>query len=417
MGLKKALKSFLPGYMRFNSEVQGMLYMVKIMFRMAWSYRRTLFYLLRKKGLKAAWNFIYVKVFVPTGEGAGAAAYFLIGPLIKKFPALAPLPRYVEFEMTTVCNKKCIMCEHTYWDEPSVHLSFEQFKHIADQIPLKWVNLTGEGDSFLNKDFVKIIEYLKKKDVCVYFVDSFDFLDEKQARSLVELGVDGIYTSFDAATKETFERIKVGCSFDRSINNLKTIIQIKKELKSPIPDQCFRFVITTENYKEMPQFLELVRSLGAPKDIGDGARVEYAGLLEFPEIAQYKLDKVPNEIIEDTIMTSKKTRIPAYFAHSEDEHHPPLEHCIAWMEPYIMMGGYVQPCCAVLMSNKRDYLREHALGNVFQQSFKDIWYSDRYKRFRNLINKPIAKVPLLCLNCRAYSTKEREKKYGIAYDL
>lgn len=417
MNVEQTLKSFLPGYMRFNSDVQGLGYMLKIIVKMCWSYKRTFFYLLRKRGIRAALNFIYIKTFVPTGEGAGAGAFFLIGPIIKRFPVLAPLPRYVEFEMTTVCNKKCIICENTYWNEPSVHLTFEQFKRIADQIPLKWVNLTGEGDSFLNKDFLKIIEYLKKKDVCVFFVDSFDFIDERISRKLVEIGVDGIYTSFDAGTKETFERVKVGCSFDRTVTNMRKLIDIKKELRSPIPDQCFRFVITNFNYQEMPKFIELVRSLGKPEELGDGVRIEYAGLLEFPEVEKYKIEKIPKDIIDETLRKSRETGIPVYFAHSEPDHHPPLEHCIAWMEPYIMMGGYVQPCCAVLMSNKRDYLRKHALGNVFEQSFKDIWYSDRYKRFRDLVNKPDGKVPLLCLNCRAYNTKEREKKYGVAYDL
>ncbi|MCM8781701.1 MAG: hypothetical protein NC828_01400, partial [Candidatus Omnitrophica bacterium] len=210
MNIKQIIKSFLPGYMRFNTEVQGMGRMFKIVTQMIWSYKRTLFYLLKKRGLRAAFNFIYIKTLVPTGEGAGAGAFFLIGPIIKRIPALAPLPRYVEFEMTTVCNKKCIICEHTYWSEPSIHLSFGQFKHIAEQIPLKWVNLTGEGDAFLNKDYLKIIGYLKRRDVCVFLVDSYDFIDENVARKLVEMGVDGIYTSFDAGTKETFEKIKVG---------------------------------------------------------------------------------------------------------------------------------------------------------------------------------------------------------------
>lgn len=417
MNLKRIIKSFLPGYMRFNTEVQGIGHMVKIIIKMSWAYKRTLFYLLKKKGIKAALNFIYIKTLVPTGEGAGAGAYFLIGPIIKKFPNLAPLPRYVEFEMTTVCNKKCVICEHTYWNEPSVHLSYDQFRDIAEQIPLKWVNLTGEGDAFLNKDYLKIIEYLKKRDVCIFLVDSFDLINENISRRLIEMGVDGIYTSFDAATKETFEKIKVGCSFEKSINNLRKLIEIKKELKSPIPDLCFRFVITSLNYEEMPKFIELVRSLGTPEELGDGVRIEYAGLLEFPEIEKYKIDKIPENIIDETIKKSKETGIAVYFAHSEPKNHPPLEHCIAWMEPYIMMGGYVQPCCAVLMSNKREYLRKHALGNVFEQSFKDIWYSDRYQGFRNLINKADEKVPLLCVDCRAYNTQERQEKYGIAHEL
>lgn len=64
--------------MRFNTEVQGLGHMIKVIIKMSWAYKRTLLYLFKKKGIRAAMNFIYVKTLVPTGEGAGAAAYFLI---------------------------------------------------------------------------------------------------------------------------------------------------------------------------------------------------------------------------------------------------------------------------------------------------------------------------------------------------
>lgn len=410
----KKLKGFMPGQLSVNAELQGFTYMFSTMLRIAWSYKRTFFYLLKKRGLKAAYNFFYVKTFVPTGEGAGAAAYFLIGPLIRKFPRLAPYPKYIEMEMTTVCNKRCILCEHTYWNEKPVHLTFEQFKQTVDQFPdLKWVNLTGEGDAFLNPDYLNMLEYLKKKDVCIFLVDSFDNINEERARRLLNMDIDGIYVSFDAATKETYEKIKVGCKFERSLGNLKRLIELKKEMNKPIPDICFRFIITTLNYTEMPQFVELVRSLGTPKELGDGVRIEFCGLLEFPEIAKYKVWTVPKEILQETIKKSKETGIAVYFAHSEPEKHPPLENCIAWMEPYVMTGGYMQPCCAVLMSNKRDFLRKYTLGNVYDKSIHDIWYSERYKRFRDTITNPKAKVPLICNGCRAYSTEDRAKKYGV----
>ena len=66
----------------------------------------------------------------------------------------------MEIEVTTRCNLKCIICEHTYWDEPNRDMSFEQFKGIVDQFPkLKWIGLTGIGESFINKDFMKMLRY------------------------------------------------------------------------------------------------------------------------------------------------------------------------------------------------------------------------------------------------------------------
>lgn len=416
--LKKRKRSILPGGLPTTQATLGMTKVLKMAFNMMWSYRRTMRYLIRTKGIKALSNFLFVKLFVPTGEGATAGAYPIIGPLLRRFPALAPYPYNIEIEITNKCNKRCVICEHTYWNEPSVDLSFENFKKIVDQFPkLKWVNLTGEGDAFMNKDYLKMIRYLKAKKIPVFLVDSFDLINEGIAKELVDIGVDGIYISFDAATKETYEKIKVGCNFDRSLKNIKNLIKIKKEIGTPIPELCFRFIVTTLNKEEMPQFVDLVSSLGDRGSLGDGSRIEFTGLLYFKENKHLYVPKIPKEILKETVDHMKKTNMHVLFSHSEPEKWPPLEHCLNWMEPYIMMGGYVLPCCSVLMSNRRDWLRKHSLGNILNEPFKDIWNSPRYTRFRQTINKQDAPVPLLCRGCRAYTSVEREHKYGVAMDL
>lgn len=416
--LERLKQALLPGSLPLSEQVYGIREVLTMIIRTAFAYRRTMAYLLRKKGVRGLWNFLFVKIFVPTGEGSGAAAYFLLGPIIRRFPQLAPYPRFVEIEITTRCNKKCILCEHTYWREPAEDLTFENFKKLVDQIPkLKWVNLTGEGDAFLNKDYLKMIRYLKSKNVPVYLVDSFDLLNEEIAKELVELGVDGIYVSMDAATKETYEEIKVGCSFDRSTKNIRNLIELKKKMQSPIPELCFRFVVTTLNLHEMPQYVETISSLGSKSDLGDGSRIDFVGLLAFDEIKQYYVPKIPNEVVQEVLKKKKEHKLEVLFSHTEPHKFSSMNSCIAWMEPYIMMGGYVVPCCAVLMSNNRDFLKKYSFGNVFKESFRDIWYSDRYRRFRQTVNKRNAKVPLLCRGCRAYDTTRREKEYGIDYTL
>ena len=55
----------------------------------------------------------------------------------------------------------------------------------------------------------------------------------------------------------------------------------------------------------------------------------------------------------------------------------------------------------------------HSFGNIFKQSMPEIWNSERFRRFRETIDKPDAKVPFLCTLCRAYDYSERAKKYGI----
>lgn len=384
--------------------------------RVGWRYKRTGWYYLRKKGIRSFLNFVYTKTIVPTGEGSGELVYYFVGGLIRKFPVLALYPSYVEIEITTKCNKKCIICEHTYWDEMQQDLSMEQFKHIVKQFPtLRWVNLTGEGDAFLNKDYIKMIEYLKKKSVSVYLVDSFDMITPEISKKLVDLGVDGIYVSMDASTKETYEKIKVGCNFDRSTGNIKALVDYKKSVGSPVPELCFRYVMTTLNYKESPGFIDLVRGFGTWKELGDGSKIHFVGLLSFPQIEKYNMKVLPEGTEKRLIEKRKEVKdcVDVVFAHVESVGLPSINRCLAWMEPYIMMGGYVLPCCVVMMANKREWLRGHCFGNVYETDFKELWESDRYKKFRESVNKADAPVPLLCKGCRAYDTKEREEKYGV----
>jgi MoaA/NifB/PqqE/SkfB family radical SAM enzyme len=354
------------------------------------------------------------------GEGTGNWAGRLLEPLFKVFSKLAPkfafYPFVVEVEITNKCNKKCIICEHTYWNEPNRDLKFEEFNTIVAQFPqLKWVNLTGEGDSFLNKDYLKMIEYLKAKDIPVFLVDSFDIIDEKIAEELIKMDVDGIWISWDGATKETYEKIKTGCKFEKGLNNIKNLIELKKKINSPIPELCFRYIVTTLNVHEMPKFIELVHSLGDRNFLGDGTRVEFAGLLIFDEVKDLFVPEIPREILEATAKKANELNVHITFAHSSKSGLPSLECCRGWSEPYIMMGGYVMPCCAVLQNNNRDFLRKYSFGNTLETPFKEIWYSERYKKFRKMIPNKKEKVFILCRGCRAYNTTEREKKYGIWY--
>lgn len=399
----------------------GWPYIIKRIIRTVWNYRRDFFYLLFKKGVMPAYSFFYTKVFVPCGEGAGAAWYILLGgKLIKKYPQLAPFPRYIEVEHTTICDKKCIMCEHTYWkDQEEKSINFAEFKHIIDQFPgLRWAHLTGEGSSFLNKDFIKMMEYVKKeKKASMYLVDLFDGQDSEKMNKMIEMGVDGIYISVDAATKETYNKVRIGCDFDRVINNIKKFIALKKKYKTPIPELSFRYIVLQPNLKEIPLFVDLIASLGDGKLLGSGSRINFVGNLEFPETKHLSVREIPKEIMNESLSKARKYGLNVIFSHTENETNPSVNTCYAWLEPYIMMKGYVLPCCNVMMSNKRTFLREHSFGNLFETNFKNVWYSDRYKKFRATINKKDAKVPLFCAGCRSFDTSERIKQFGIDNEL
>jgi hypothetical protein len=112
--------------------------------------------LLDRRDWKNAWSYVWATLF---SRDAGLA---LQDVLYRYFPNLGPYPKQLEVEVTTACNLRCTICEHTYWTEKPRHMTFEQFKHVVDQFPgLRWIGMTGIGSGFLNPDYLSF-------SICVF---------------------------------------------------------------------------------------------------------------------------------------------------------------------------------------------------------------------------------------------------------
>lgn len=368
-------------------------------------------YMLRRFGIKSWYSFWYSKLFV--GDEGGE--YDLRVSLYKRFPSLAQKPFKIEIEHSTVCNKKCIFCMHTHWREKQQQMSFDRYKFLIDSIPsLKWLNIAGIGSAFLHRDFISMIEYARGRHINVNFVDEFDFFEEDNALRIVELGINSIYVSFDAATKESYETLKKGCDYERALGNIKKLLTMKERLGSPFPVVHFRFLVTSLNYMEMPEYIELIAGL---KNRGVRARVEFIGLIKFQGIENYymALSDIPEEILLRTFENALKHGINLYFSHSDDSSLPPMSDCVRWTEPFVLVDGYVISDCAILMQSSRDFLREHSFGNVFETPVMDIWNSEGYRNFRKQVVTANEKVPESCVFCCAFDIHSRQERCGVFY--
>jgi len=366
-------------------------------------------FMLKKFGWKSWLSFWYTKLFTSDEGGEYAISDYL---LYRFFPRLLRKPAKNEIEHTTTCNKQCMFCAHTFWNEKKERMTFSQFKKIIDDIRgLKWINIAGIGSNFLNKDFVKMIEYARHKHINVNFVDEFDFFNEEMSKKVIEIGINSIFVSFDAANAHTYETIKKGCDFDRALHNIKTLLRLKKEMKSPFPVLHFRFLITRLNYMEMPAYIDLIHSL---KNRGTRARVAFTGLITFPGIEKYYMpvDEIPEEILVKTFEKALKYNINLYFSHAT-KRLPPMHKCVRWAEPFILVNGDVISDCAILMQSRRDELKAKSFGNVFEMPFLSIWNSKKYKNFRKTVVTQNAGVPASCYQCCAFDTQTRADLYGI----
>ena len=368
-------------------------------------------YLLKKFGWRRWYNFWFTKFFIVDEGGE----FDLMSSYFKKFPVSLKKPFKIEIEHTTICNKKCVFCCHNHPDQEikQEQMPFEKYKKIIDDIPsLRWINIAGIGSAFLHRDFVGMIEYVSNKNLNVNFVDEFDFFTEEHSRKIIELGVNSLYISFDGATKKTYESIKGGCDYDKALSNIRTLLRLKEEMKSPFPAIHFRFIVNKNNYMEMPDYIEMIHSL---KNRGTRSRVEFIGLIVFPNVESYyiPIEEIPEDVIAETYEKALKYNINLHFSHVAGKL-ASMTRCTKWTEPFILVTGDVIQCCAVLMQTNRSFLIDNSFGNVNEKSFYEIWNSERYKNFRKQVVTGNAEVPIICKECCAYDTDERANKYGIS---
>ena len=350
-------------------------------------------FLLENKGFKYTYNYLHLYVFYGTKN-----------PFIIKFLYwLQPYPSYLEIEVTTRCNLECLICERTYWKEANRDMSFEEFKGIIDQFPrLKWVGLTGIGESFLNKDFIKMLRYVKSKNIYIELYDNFYLIDDKTAKELIEMGVDKIFISLDAATKETYEKIRVGSNFERVTDNIRNLIRLKKETGKYFPEVAFHCIINKLNIHEIPQYIELAHSISQ----GSIATVQLTRLLhKFKEINDL-FTEIPEEIISAADRKAEELGVKLVWNRDVPGAKPPVNYCTAWLMPFIFVTGHVIPCCTGNEAGCRDFQKAGALGNIFEQNFKDIWNGEKYKTFRKMLGQ--GRAPLVCRDCSAFETKKKE---------
>lgn len=361
--------------------------------------------LLDRSDWRNAYSYVWATLF---SRDAGLA---LQDTVYRRMPLLGPYPKQLEIEVTTACNLRCTICEHTYWTQKPRHMTFEQFQRVVDQFPgLKWVGMTGIGSGFLNPDYMKMLRFLKEERRCfVEFFDHFFLLKESISRELVRIGVNKVWVSLESASRDSYNRIRVGSDFDTVLNNIRSMMRVKRELKSPIPELWFHFIINAHNVDEMEDYVELVADL-AKEEKGLSAPIIYwTRLLSFAEVQD--LVAVPSRARMSEIQRMCRDRGIFAVLNENVVCDKPMSSCTKWNEPFVLVSGHLQPCCALNEANDRPYQEEHAFINVLEADFRDWWRSPRKEEFIRNLRRGV--VNPVCKNCHIFKHPESTENVSI----
>jgi radical SAM protein with 4Fe4S-binding SPASM domain len=275
-------------------------------------------------------------------------------------------------------------------------LTYDKFLAIVEQfLRIERVVLHGIGEPLLNKSLPRMITYLKQyKGSHVLFNSNATLLKPDWQRRLIEAGLDELRVSLDAATPETYRKIRGAPAFDKIVENLRGMVATKATLGSVLPKLSLWCTGMQENIAELPDLVRLAARLGIGEVYlqrlvfyNEGRTI---GLARENQSLYGLTNGYVEEIIAECERLSRElgVRLEASGATnpraslSKAEADPtPWRACQRpWTVTYVTVNGNILPCCIAPFATS-DY-QSIVLGNLFARPFDEIWNGERYQSFR-----------------------------------
>ena len=312
-------------------------------------------------------------------NGVKVLSSFYVGRLLNK-PLQWGYPVSISFEPTTSCNLRCPECPSGLraFTRPTGMLQKDFFTRTIDDIhkELLYLIFYFQGEPYLNPDFLDMVKYASSKGIYTATSTNAHYLTDAAAKRTVESGLDRLIISIDGTTQDVYKQYRIGGNIDKVLEGAKNIVKWKKELNSKTPFVFFQFLVVKPNEHQVEDIKRLSKEIGV-----DEVRFKTA------QIYDYATD--PNQLIPTTDKFSryKKDAAGNYIPKNKLANRCwKMQHAnvITW-------DGLVVPCCF-----DKDAL--HQLGNLKNQSFKEVWNNDNYKQFRSELLKSRKNIDI-CANC------------------
>ena len=313
--------------------------------------------------------------------------YSSILPGIYMFLGKTQLPYYpskISIESGNLCNLRCPLCPTGQQDKSAQKgfISFDVFKKVIDEIgqSLTLIRLYNWGEPLLNKDLQKMIRYAKERGIDIKISTNLSMkMEDDQIDVLLKAGLGKIYISCNGASPSSYIKYHVGGDFELVMDNMKRLIQKKKELPNCHTKLVWLFHVFKHNEHETNAAQELAKKIGINIKI---SRMRPDMGKEVFETTQKALERdkawIPDNPAYTVISTKRKKRIGCM---------------LPWTETMINWDGSVLPCCAV-------YSEKHAFGNILENSFAEIWNNEMYVAARKEILGMKNEKKTICHTCK-----------------
>jgi len=184
------------------------------------------------------------------------------------------LPTEICFDFDYTCNFKCPSCRldiinhnggpmseiNNRMVEKIKKLIIDRYIETNSPLTIRWAG----GEPFVSHAYLNLWEYIASKKTQIKHIIQTNGSYLKKKKNLLEKmlsNISELRISFDAGTKETYEKIRVNGVWEDLIENCKFIIDLVNKTGTTTKINS-DFVVQFDNYQEIPIYIELTKSLG-----------------------------------------------------------------------------------------------------------------------------------------------------------
>lgn len=324
---------------------------------------RILSYLNRKK----IYSFIWLNV-----------SYLLSRIGIHYFPDVRPW--FVSVELAAFCNLRCPECptgQRMLSRKGNDVFSEDLFRSFVDSNKeyLLHLILYFQGEPLLNKNLPKMIDYAHRAGIFTSISTNAQLINDQNAKTLVQSGLDKIIISIDGTTQEVYEQYRVGGKLEKAFDAIRSIIYQKKEHNSFSPVIELQMIVFSTNEHQIDEMRAIGKKLGVDRVV-----FKTAQLYDFEN---------GHELLPSNDKYARYRKLSNGRLIIKNKLH---NHCWRlWNGAVINVKGQVLPCCY-------DKDSEHSFGNIQDDDFNTIWQNKKASGFRASILQN-RKQYAMCRNC------------------
>jgi radical SAM protein with 4Fe4S-binding SPASM domain len=292
---------------------------------------------------------------------------------IAKNSCVVGYPLELVMDPSNICNLHCPLCPTGQGrsDRSKGKMSFNNFKRTIDELGryLYRIDLHNWGEPLLNPDLFKMIAYAHVHGIEVRVSSNLNAIDQTKAEKLVKSGLDVLIVSLDGVSQETYSKYRVGGSFEKVTNGIKTIITIRNELGVSKPLIVWQFLVMKHNEHEISKAKVYSEQLAVNKlDLWAircdmGREIFWDDKTKIERTADW-LPKNENFLMYDLATHKRKIK--------------PRTCNFLWVQAAINWNGSVSPCCAL-------YEEKYDFGNAFSDGFMQVWNNNKYRQARKVV--------------------------------